>query len=448
LTSLIAKILSQLGIGKAIAKDSLWSFALRTSQIGLTFLTTVLLARILGPTNYGVYAYALAIIMLLSMPIQMGLPDLVVRETAKYSSKNQPEFVLGIWIWSQKIILLFSTGAIIIIGPFLVWWQGGLNTLSGQTLTLALISIPINAFSYLWSAILRGFKKIAMGLLPELVLLPLSLLILLGIALILLPPNVFSAPIAMVLYLLAVIVTLALTFFVLNRNIPIYVKHAQPSFKSNAWLLSGITFALLAGVNTINAQSSTVILGIFWAPEHVGQYRIALQVATLASFGLQAINQVVAPRFAELWAKNEHRKLQKLVTRSAQIILAFNIIITITFVLLGKSFFIFIFGNDFGDAFYPLLIMLIGQMINSATGSVGFLLNMTGHEKDTATTVGLAGLINIIFSFMLIPKYNIVGAAISYSISMIVWNLILWWRVHQRLGINSVAFNFKNNSFL
>ena len=126
------------------------------------------------------------------------------------------------------------------------------------------------------------------------------------------------------------------------------------------------------------------MLGILKPLDQVGVYRVATRLALFASFGLQAVNMVVAPHFASLYAKREMDKLQRLVTRSAQIVLAFNLIITSLFILFGKIFLDLVFGKEITSAYVPLLILLIGQLVNSAAGSVGFLLNMTGHEKDTA----------------------------------------------------------------
>ncbi|MCU4137989.1 MAG: Membrane protein involved in the export of O-antigen and teichoic acid [Thermodesulfobacteria bacterium] len=58
----------------------------------------------------------------------------------------------------------------------------------------------------------------------------------------------------------------------------------------------------------------------------------------------------------------------------------------------------------------------------------------------------LAAGINIMLNFSLIPSLGPKGAAIATAISMITWNVILWWFVRKRLGINSLAFDFKFGS--
>jgi len=124
------------------------------------------------------------------------------------------------------------------------------------------------------------------------------------------------------------------------------------------------------------------------------------------------------------------------------VVLAFNLVLTILFVALGRSFFNLVFGPEYDASYVPLLILLAGQMVNSAAGSVGFLLNMTGHERETARGMAVAATLNVVLNLLLTPLWGVQGAAIATAVSMIAWNALLWWAVHQRLGISSLAFNF------
>lgn len=79
----------------------------------------------------------------------------------------------------------------------------------------------------------------------------------------------------------------------------------------------------------VNDETDILILGVFRPAEEVGIYRFAVQAATLASFGLQAVNTVIAPRFASLYAMGEIDQLQQLATASARVVLGFNRAVTV-----------------------------------------------------------------------------------------------------------------------
>lgn len=423
-----------------LVQDTGWSFALKIASTGLSFLVTVALARLLGAEGYGIYAYAYALVTLLAMPAHSGLPDLIVRETARGMAHDRPDLVQGAWRWAGRVVAVLSLAMVLVLGPVLVAWQGGVDSPQGCTLVWALALVPLMALGNLRGAALRGLQHIVAGQLPEFFLRPGLFLLLVGGAALLVGER-FTAPLAMALHAGAALPAFLIGAWMLWRHTPPAVRQARPSVESKGWLVSSALFALIAGFGVVNNQASTVILGIFETPGQVGIYRVAAQVAVLASFGLQVVNMVVAPRFADLYARGDMKRLQWLVTGSARVVLAFNLVLTALFVLLGRSFFPLVFGPEFAASYLPLLILLVGQMVNSAAGSVGFLLNMTGHERETMWGMAVAAGLNIVLNLVLIPVWGIQGAAAATAISMIVWNVLLWWRVRKVLGINSLAFN-------
>jgi O-antigen/teichoic acid export membrane protein len=67
---------------------------------------------------------------------------------------------------------------------------------------------------------------------------------------------------------------------------------------------------------------------------------------------------------------------------------------------------------------------------------------MTRHERDTAKGLAVSAILNVVLNLLLVPLLGIIGAAMATALSLITWNVLLWWAVRQRLGINSLAFDF------
>lgn len=422
-----------------ILKEGGWVFFLRLINIALSFFSTVLLSRFLGASGYGIYAYAYALVTLLILPAEAGLPNLIVRETAKGIAQNRPELIQGVWRWSGKTVSVLAIALIFVAGPPLLFWRGGINSLQGQTLAWALILVPVVALGNLRGAALRGLKKIIAGQLPEFIIRP--TLFVLFMLVVFKADFPISPSVLMFLNVLAAAVAFLVGIWMLWRYTPNFLRKAIPARPEKSWFASSFLFALIAGFGVINNQASTVIIGIFHPSADVGVYRVALQISVLASVGLQTINMIVAPQFADLFAKKKISYLQHLVVISARAVFTINLVLTFLFLLLGKSFLGVFFGVEFEASFSPLAILLVGQLLNSAVGSVGYLLNMTGHENETTLGLGIAAVTNIVLGFILIPDFGIEGAAIASTISMILWNLLLWRKVYQVLGINSLAFS-------
>jgi O-antigen/teichoic acid export membrane protein len=62
---------------------------------------------------------------------------------------------------------------------------------------------------------------------------------------------------------------------------------------------------------------------------------------------------------------------------------------------------------------------------------------MTGHERFVMIATAISTTLNIVLNLVLIPRWNLVGAATATATSMILWNLLLVIGAHRSLGINS-----------
>jgi O-antigen/teichoic acid export membrane protein len=133
------------------------------------------------------------------------------------------------------------------------------------------------------------------------------------------------------------------------------------------------------------------------------------------------------------------QRLQRMITLAARSTLILALPAALVLILFARQ----ILGNVFGPAYETgaacLAILCAGQLINSGAGSVGLILNMTGHERDSAFGLGIGALTNVTLNIALIPLFDIAGAALATGTSLIAWNIVLALRVHQRLGLDSTA---------
>nr|WP_290666768.1 flippase [Ardenticatena sp.] len=420
----------------SLTYETILAFFLRVCYTGFTFLSTVLLARFLGVSGYGVYAFAFSLVMLLSTPIHSGIADLILRETAYGIAQNRPDYIKGVWYWAHQVVLAFSF-LVIVGGGGSVWWQGNIGAITKQILVASLFLVPFISLVNIYGYILRGLQYTIFGLIPEFFIRPGSFLSLIVFVVYIFKQNM-TPFYAILLQVIATVISLIAAVWFLDRKTPYYVKIADV-FKGSRgkWFRDGLFFGLLSSVGVVNNQASIIILGLLNSPESVGYYRVATQMANLSVLGLQSVSLVVAPRFAHLWSQGDHFRLQRLVTQSSRLIFLFSVFVVITFLFRGRVFLHFIFGVEFDKSYTPLLILMFGQVINSSTGAVWFLLNMTGFERETFIVMGGAALINVVLGLVLIPLWGIVGASIATSFSVIVWNMWLWIISYKKIGINT-----------
>jgi O-antigen/teichoic acid export membrane protein len=422
-----------------LGRETLGSMSLKLANVGLSFITTVFLARLLSPSDYGMYTLVYAMVSLLFVPSEFGLPTLVVRETARGMLNQDYASVKGVWRWTRRTTTLISLTLVVVTLVGIWLFKDSLTSQRLKTLLWGLALVPLIALGDLRGAALSGLHRVAISQLPEFLVRP-GIFALLLVIVALDGNSSFSAPLAMALYVISSASAFGIGAWLLWRATPLQVRDVLPSYNNRLWLLNALPLALIGGLQLINQQASFLIQGFFLPDAAIGIYRIASQVALLASFGLMTINLVLTPRFATLFAQGDMKTLQYLVTASARVILIINIVLTVGFIVWGKLFLFLAFGSPYETAFIPLVILLVGQLINSGMGSVGLLLNMSGHERETARGLIVAALLNVILNLLLIPRWGINGSSFAASISLIIWNVLLWLAVRKKLGINSLAF--------
>ena len=180
-----------------------------------------------------------------------------------------------------------------------------------------------------------------------------------------------------------------------------------------------------------------IILGMFKTEGEVGIYNVALKVATLTSITLFAINSIAAPKFAEFYGKKDMKGLREVVLQTTKLIFWTSFPILLVFFFF-PSFILGIFGREFEAGAVALMILAFGQFINAISGSVGYILQMSGKHKVFQNIILVATTINIILNAVLIPRYGINGAACASLVSMSFWNLssVTYIKIH--FGISTL----------
>lgn len=424
-----------------VVRGGIGSLAIKAAHAALGFMLAVVLARVLGPEGYGIYSFALAIIMFTAIPSQVGIPRLVVRETARTQADADWGLMRGLWRWSNTAVFGASALGMLAVGAILVFV--GTSTEHGRTATIGtgIALIPLIALANVRAASLRGLHLVVLGQLPESVFRPTILLLLIaGWITIFGSSNSLTSQTAMGLHILAAGITFLIGSLMLLKAQPEAISR-RPILRheSIAWRKAIIPLAMITGLQSINNHADLIILGIFRPNDEVGIYRAVFQIALLVIFGLQAINQVLQPHFARLHRQGAMRKLQDLVSQSAKTILVLALPPVAIFVFFGPEILGWVFGDKFKTGGTPLSILAFGQLINAGIGSVGVLLTMTGHERDALRGVAVAAISNIALNFILIPHFGMTGAATASTLTLIIWNFLLRHSVKKRLALETIA---------
>jgi O-antigen/teichoic acid export membrane protein len=176
------------------------------------------------------------------------------------------------------------------------------------------------------------------------------------------------------------------------------------------------------------------VLAAFEQGTELDAYAAAARISQVILLFLTSLNLVFSPFAADLHARGERERLDKLFKRSTRWALAATLpLLIVLFVAADDVLHAFSARFEVGEG--ALRILLAGQAANVATGSVGFILIMTGYTwldlVDNAVGAGLlAGL-----AIALTAAFGIEGAATAAAVSIAALNVVRLFQVHRLVGI-------------
>jgi O-antigen/teichoic acid export membrane protein len=137
-----------------------------------------------------------------------------------------------------------------------------------------------------------------------------------------------------------------------------------------------------------------------------------------------------SPFVADLHARGERDRLDGLYKALTRWMLAGTIPLLLL-LLIAPGPVLRIFGGNFESGTTAVRILLIGQAVNVAVGSVGFILIMVGRTGWDLVVYAGSFLVDLGVAFLLAPRLGAEGAAIAQATTMVVSNvarLYLVWR--------------------
>ena len=406
---------------------------------------SIVLGRTLGVEGLGIIGLANRIANLLLVVALLGMPKVLIKEIAIAHNNKNWQHIGNCIRTSYKLnggISLLVVALFLLLTPFLT--QNVFHTPQLTIpLSIAIVMIVPMVFSRIYSSGLIGYRKIWQSNLVEqtLSILVVGILLLVFIQL---EIKITLINVAIMYAIGRIIVTLTVGIYWQT----IYSSPKKKKMLTSQLLKTAIPLFFVSTSSVVLASSDVIMLGWLSNSKEVGLFTVAARIALLTSFFLQVTNSAVAPKIATLYHKKNIDELEKMIQKVTGGLFFIGIITFFILVFAGK-WILGIWGNEFKEAYWILVILGFGQLINLSTGAVGLILIMTGHEKTQSYLSMIFIPLNLFLNFLFISLWGSLGAAIATAITVSGINLVRTILVKQKTGIlvfPRLFFNSRNNS--
>ncbi|RZK65132.1 MAG: polysaccharide biosynthesis protein, partial [Pedobacter sp.] len=216
------------------------------------------------------------------------------------------------------------------------------------------------------------------------------------------------------------LITTGMVFYYLNR-----IEHGEQTPRisvkeivvtSYPIAMSGMAVFLLMGIDIM-------LLKKYQGSEVVAYYGVAVKLMTMLSVIVVTVNVTLSTKIAELFTSGDHSALREKVKSGSKLIFLLTSPAAAVICIFPETI-LHLFGEHYESARDALIILTVSQWICSYFGVVTVYLNMTRKQHIFQYILIVAVIINFIMNSLLIPEYGMTGAAISFAVSILFWNIV------------------------
>ena len=386
----------------------------------LAFAFTYALTRILPADEIGLFAIATAVVALVSVPTVLGLDTAVIRFVALGAAVDDERAARGSL---QLAVVIASATSVVATG--LVWSNAAWlaeqlfhKPETAELLRITVLSLPAIAIARVVTAAIRGYG--VMSVAAQLGVISRILDVLTALPLLALGFGVEGLAVASAL---AAYVTVGVAVRLLLRVHPRALTPAAGAWPLRRLLAFSAPQTMTALFFFGVARLDTLLLARFASASEVGIYSIATRLLAPASLLSTSIGQMFAPRIAAEDARRDRAALGMMLKR----VTYWNTTVSLPFfaaLAVIPAPLLSLFGEQYADGATALAVLAVGQLVNTAAGPLGQVINMSGRPYITMPNNAFVTLLNVGVGLVLIPRYGLVGAAVSTAGALTVGNAV------------------------
>lgn len=432
--SILDKILARANLTETkskIFKNIFWATLGRVINLLGALLVGILVAKYLGPENYGLMSYVVSFVSLFQILATFGLDNVEIREESKNTEKK--DIIIGS-AFTIRLILSFLTIIIICITAFI-------NEADSFTIFLILL-YSVSIFFTSFDVIRNYFTSIVLN----------EYVVKVGIARTLLSCAVKLILVFVGAPLVWFVATLVFDSFIgaegyymaYKKKVGTIVGKWKFDYSTTKYLLSQAFPLLLSGAAaTIFLQIDQVMIGNMIDKESVGFFSIAAKIVEVPMFVPVVLAQTVTPILVRIKKNDECTYLSK-----AQMFMNISLWISVIMSICLSALSYWAIYLTFGVAYLPsvLILKILSFKIVAATLNVisGQILIVDGKQKFFVLRSLSGCIVCILLNLIFIPRFGTIGAAFIAVVTQFVAGFL----IHAILPIYRYMFSIQLKAVL
>lgn len=396
---------------QTVIKNTIWLLVSEFGMRILKFTIFIYATRKLGASEWGLFSYAFAIVGIFSLFSDLGINAVILKEAVRNNILKTYYISTGFFI---KLFLSIFSSLVLLVLLLSLPAEHGLNNLI-PLITFLLFIDALREFGF---SLNRAFEKMEIEAFSRI-----GTTILLIILSFILLSKESSAKNLFYAYIYSSIVGTFIMYFSLKTQIKNIYSNFKKELINKIWKESW-PIGLATGLGSLMINTDTIILGWFESTKQIGIYSTAQKLNQVVFLFPVLISVAMLPALAR-FANNNITEMRKKVLKIINYSFIVTIPIFIGCMLLGEYIFLILFGHEYTESVLIFKIMSVTILTLVPSSIISNAMFAEGTQKNMIKFVFTSLILNIILCLISIPKYGIIGAAFSMSISYTIGNTML-----------------------
>ncbi len=402
----LKSILSQEGFLKYL-KNTSWLISEKLIRLVSIFVVGIIIARHLGPEKYGMLNYAISLVTLFSAVASLGLDSIVVRELVK--KKRKQNELIGTSFYLKLM------GAVVVLGVLsIVLLIMDKPPLINKMILIIASSLFLQSF-YVIDFYLQSIVQSRFVVYAKVISMTISVIVKLFLVYVNAPLIFF----AIVFSFDILLISIGLLFFY-KRNFSetigqwTFDKKTAKHLLSDSWplILSGIVISIYMKIDQIMIKEMV-------SSSANGLYSAAVTISEAWYIIPMIVSSSLFPAIINAKQKGEHMYLKRL-QHLYDFLAGISLFVAIFISIFHEEIIHLLYGDDYKGAETILFIHIwSGIFVSLGVASGKWLIN-ENLQKISLYRTSAGAIINILLNFIMIPRYGVVGAALTTLVSQIV----------------------------
>jgi O-antigen/teichoic acid export membrane protein len=380
-----------------------------------TFGANILLSRTLGTSSFGIVTVMTQAAFVLSFATRAGMDMAVLRDVAVDVGVDHPERVRTPVARAALIAAAVSAVAALAVTAGAPFVRNVFSIDSSRhplVVEAAAAGLPFLALANVWLSATRGLKIMRYTLYIFWAGQPLA-----WIALMLLGWRFSETTwMSILAYSASWVVASGAAFLSWRKETSAWPTAPMPPDRVSRLMRYAGPRAPAALFSQLLFWTDLFVVTRYVADSEVGVYSAVLRAGQILVLFLTSVALMFSPFVADLHNRGETERLDGLFKALTRWTLAATVPLFLVLAVAPDGV-LNVFGPDFSGGRAALLIVIAGQFVNVATGSVGFVLIMVGRTGWDLAVYAASLALNLGLAFLLCPRYGITGAAVANAVT-------------------------------